>query len=586
MKRIIYTVILLTSPLFLLIAQQQLQHPQKMFKDSDGKLYVNKKQPMYLFLGTDPNDKSSANKLESEQSAEYSNPFYFDTEGRNTVRTPSKVDPETKQLIYPIEDVVFEVYADGIAPTTDSKYYNAPTSYIDKTRYYGKALKVFLTSKDATSGTDKIYYSIDEQPYQEFKDSLSFNEEKEYKLSYYSVDNVGNVEDISTEIFTVDKTPPIANWKLDGEVSGNVASGRSFIEIFAKDEVSGIKHIKYQIDDKTPRKYTSKIPLSLIANGNHDFKFWVEDNVGNITDKDNSANNDIKIFAFIVDKVAPTASALVEGDQYAGNYLYVSARSRCKLTGEDDQLGISKIIYSINNKALDSKYNEPFSFINEQGPQAIYYRSFDMVANKSSIGTLVVNVDNEEPITGIDFKGPQLFNRDTMFINSKTDIILLNEDNASGVQKTEYKVDNGATVTGTKFNIEEDGLHKITFTSTDNVNNKEQEKESEVVVDNVGPEIYVNFSIKPIRKVVEDGKEINVYPPFVKMYIGATDVHCGTNSIWYSIDGGTKKNYAISGSPADVQMFKKEKVYNVTIDANDNLGNKNSKEITFRVAKK
>ncbi len=586
MKKIIYALVLLTLPVIQTKSQEQLRHTPKMYKSEDGKLYVNKNEPMYLFLGTDPSNTNTAKKLESEESKKYSNPFYFDTEGINTIRTPSQVDPETKQLVYPIADVVFEVYADGIAPTTHSSYFNSPTFLKNNIRYYGKGLKVTLSAKDQTSGVESIYYSIDGQPYLPYKDSLSFTEEKEYTLHYYSIDHVGNIENVSTDKFTIDKTPPIANWKLDGEISGKTASGRSFIELLAEDKISGIKNIKYQIDDKPVKIYSSKIPLSYIATGEHKFKFWVEDNVGNITDKDHGTNNDINVYAFIVDQVAPSASALIEGDQYIGKYLYVSERSKCKLIGEDDQLGISKIAYSYNNKTLDNTYEKPFNFNNQNGVQTLFYRAFDMVSNKSTIETLSVYLDNEAPNTGIDFKGPQLFNRDTMFINSKTEIILITEDNASGVQQTTYAIDKKEKSSGNSFNIKEDGWHKISFSSSDNVNNQEITKESEVVIDNVGPEIFVNFSIKPIRKEIIDGKEVNIYPPFVKMYIGATDIQCGTNSIWYAIDGGSKKNYAISGSPADVQMFKQEKTYTVTIDTSDNLGNQTSKEVTFKVAKK
>jgi hypothetical protein len=587
MKKITYALILLTITTFQLKSQKQLEHPKKMHKDAEGKLFINKNQPMYLFLGTDPNNRSEAKKLESEASEKYANPFYFDSEGLNTVRTPSQVDPVTKQLVYPIADIVFEVYADGIAPKTNSQFLNTKTYTKENVRYFGPSLKVTLRSSDKTSGIENIYYSINGSPYQIYTDSLSFNEEQEYTVKYYAVDFVGNVEEVNVQKFTIDKTPPSHNWKFGGETSGKTVSGRSLIELMATDAKSGVKNIKYQIDDKPVRLYSAPIALSQINTGEHDFKYWIEDNVGNIAGEDNGTDKEVKVYAFIVDDVNPTTSANVEGDQYAGSkYLYVSTRSKCKLDGEDDQLGINKITYSFNNKKLDNVYESPIAFETANGPQAVFFQSYDMVANKSNIETLVVYMDNEEPITGIDFKGPQFFNRDTMFINSKTELLLKAEDNASGIKETSYSIDNGESNIGTTFSIKDDGFHTISFETTDNVNNKETTKESEVVVDNVGPEIYVNFSIKPIRKVVENGKEINVYPPFVKMYIGATDYKCGTNSIWYSIDGSTKTKYSSSGSPADMEKFKTEKVYSVVIDATDNLGNKMSKEIQFKVAKK
>jgi hypothetical protein len=566
-------------------SQSQLNHSPKMHRNTDGLLYVNKNQPFYLFIGSDPNSKINSEKLESQSTAKYANPFYFDSEGLNTVRTPSQVDPITRKQVYPIADIVFEVYADGQAPITKIKFSNSPPSHKNKTQFYGPSVKVSFKANDETSGVENIYYSIDESPFQIYKDSLSFIEEKEYNLAYYSVDNVGNAEPIKRKTFAIDKTPPSATWKLSGNIDGNVASGNSAIEILAADNISGVKAIKYKIDNRPVKTYTQPIPLNLIPTGEHTFLFWAEDNVGNVS-QNRAMDNDQNVYAFIVDDVAPTSSALVIGDQYPGKYLYVSSRSQCKLEGEDDLLGINKITYSFNNKTLDKLYNTPFYFKKTQGPQIVFFQAYDMVSNKSKIESLPVYLDNEEPTTGIDFKGPQFFNRDTLFINKTTEVVLLANDNASGIQKTEYQLKGKDWTIKNKFFLKEDGFHVISFTSTDNVNNKEQVKTSELIVDNEGPEIFVNFSIKPIRQISENGKQINVYPPFVKMYIGATDYQCGTGSIWYSIDGETKKRYTISGSPADQEMFKIEKTYKVVIDATDNLGNLKSKELFFKVSKK
>ena len=95
----------------------------------------------------------------------------------------------------------------------------------------------------------------------------------------------------------------------------------------------------------------------------------------------------------------------------------------------------------------------------------------------------------------------------------------------------------------------------------------------------------MNFSIKPTRQELVEGKTVNVYPPFVKLYIGATDKHCGTNSIFYSVDGGTKKNYNANGSPSSMELFKEEKIYSVEVEATDKLGNSNIETLQFKVSK-
>jgi hypothetical protein len=39
--------------------------------------------------------------------------MYLDAEGWNSLRTPSAVNPETKKLVNPLQDVVFELYTAG-----------------------------------------------------------------------------------------------------------------------------------------------------------------------------------------------------------------------------------------------------------------------------------------------------------------------------------------------------------------------------------------------------------------------------------------------------------------------------------------
>ena len=59
-------------------------------------------------------------------------------------------------------------------------------------------------------------------------------------------------------------------------------------------------------------------------------------------------------------------------------------------------------------------------------------------------------------------------------------------------------------------------------------------------MDKTPPEIYSNFSIKPIG--TKGG--LNIYPNYVRMYLGATDAHTGTESVMYSIDDAPMTQYS------------------------------------------
>ncbi len=583
--RVFTTIIafIIVSSFFKMWGQEQIIAYPRIYKAPDGKLYVNKNLPMYLFIGNSPGTKGELSRLESKDSPQYTNPFYFDTEGHNTIRTPSKVDTITKKTVYPISDIIFDVYADGLPPKSKATFENAFKFMKDGKLFYGKGLMVSITANDQTSGVDKTYYSIDNQPYLQYLKPIEFSQAKSYTLKYYSCDNVGNIESVATHNFTVDITPPVATWTLEGDVFENAASGTSNIVLMAQDSESGIKHIKYQVDDRPVTIYKNGISLSTIPSGAYKLRYWAEDNVGNIFE---GADGGTNVYAFVVDRIPPKTSSQIIGDKFVGKNVFVSERSLCQLIAIDEQLKVRTIIYGLGTPVLTEIYDQPFSFVKKPGVQTIYFQAWDMVANQSVIDKVTVFMDIDEPVTRIDYSGPQFFSRDTLFINKETVIKLISRDGESGVANIEYSINNQPFQSGSQFSISNDGLQKIAFRATDNVNNREQDKQSELYVDNLPPDIYVNFSIKSFREEIIDNEKISVYPPYVKMYIGATDRNCGTQDIFYSIDGGQKTKFTGSVSPANSEVFSTEKLYEVKIDANDKLGNSTSKTIKFRIAKK
>ena len=107
---------------------------------------MNKDLPLYLHISNSKDSDDEHYTLESESSPKYSSPFFLDTEGYNTIRTPSKVDPETRKVILPKSDLIFEVYSDGIPPSSLIQYESAPMVNITGKIYFGKGLEITLSS--------------------------------------------------------------------------------------------------------------------------------------------------------------------------------------------------------------------------------------------------------------------------------------------------------------------------------------------------------------------------------------------------------------------------------------------------------
>jgi hypothetical protein len=180
--------------LSILQAQEQLPCEKKVVYGKNGKLFVNSDLGIYLWLSSSPDEQSKKVRLVSDSSQKYTNPMYFDTEGYNTIRSPWAVDTNSKRIVYPLHDIIFEVYSDGKAPIT--KVYPKGTAIRTKkggTKYKDQ-VNIELKAVDGISGIDKTYYSVDNNPYTAYINMISVISSGKHVLKFYSTDNVGNRE--------------------------------------------------------------------------------------------------------------------------------------------------------------------------------------------------------------------------------------------------------------------------------------------------------------------------------------------------------------------------------------------------------
>jgi len=565
-------------------AQQIPDFKQKMYVDSLNRLYVNKDLPIYLWLSTSQN-KDSAVLLQSHESKDYVNPFYFDTEGLNTVRTPSKVDKETRKVVQPKSDIIFEIYADGLPPVSYTHFSGAKKYVKGGKVYYSKGLKLKLTAKDAVSGVQDIYYSINGGDFIRYTGEVEINTEGEIILKYFAVDHVGNVEQVKTKTFYLDFTPPVIKSERTGTTKGNILSKDAKIVLTATDELSGVKAIMYSIDGKSPVIYTKALPAYILGGGEHKFNFYALDNVGNTSLGDDKASIEYNT-SFVYDNTGPEVQLLpMEGCSYEkNNILYLSKSCKMGFDATDDYTAVKKIEYAFNSKAKFTEFTDEFNLSENNKSAVLYYRAVDEVNNHSKLYYKQVVLDDQAPASWIKYGTPQFFDRDTLFISEKTSISLYSKDAITGVSKIEYKINDNDFVSYSKsFRLNKYGLNVIQFKATDNVNNVENVKTSRVVLDNLAPEIYVRFSIESVGIKDYDGKKLAVYPKYSKMYIAATDKNSGTAKILYSVNKAPFLNYATNNQIIKGGIFTKSGIYTIMIKAIDKLGNQAVKEVSFYI---
>ena len=555
------------------LAQEKKAHKKTYFVDSDKKLFWQAEVPFYLFITNNPKGKSH-HLLKSEGTPAHANPMYFDTEGINYFRTSFAADSIGKP-IEPKVELLWEAYKDSYAPVTTVTFSDA-VKYVNEEGeiYFGPGLKTSAEALDQISGLEEINFSVDQEPYKTYSQPINYSENRLYETRFYSVDKVGNDEEVQTFIFIHDTEAPISEYEVLGDRSGNILSPRSRVKLSSVDYSSQVRNTSFRIDDNSLNTYNQEISLKNLVDGTHQITFFGTDNVSN--------KEEDKEFNFYLDATPPVVEATVLGDQYQNRgRVFISTRTKVQLKATDNKAGVKKVLYSIDG-GPEKVYREPFTLDKSKGAHEVTFYAIDKVNNdykglfkEEYGGRKSLDMDMDAPEISHQYSGSQYFSRDTTFITSATEVQLIANDIESGVKTVGYKV-NGkkGIVYGDPFKILEEGLYKIDYYGTDEVNNRNA-KDFYFVVDNTGPKIEHILSMEPVGHIVLNDKDapIPVYSRGTKLYLGATDQVVDTDRIFFRINEGEELEY---NKP---YKFKTPGLVTFSVRAMDKLGNTSSSEV-------
>lgn len=514
------------------------------------RLYWNKHLPVYLLLSQNASGEDF-HILKSEAMPKYGTPFYFDTEGRNFMRTRWAVDPDTKKAIVPQREILWEVYADGQAPqtlirVTDNK------GTMGSNRYLGAGAAFTLSAKDHISGVNGIYYSVNGAPFQPYTEKILLVNEGRNEVRYCAEDRVGNRETIHTQVLNCDITPPQTQSELIGLVIGedNTVTPYTQINLSSTDALSGVLMTYYRIDQGAWHTYIPKLKISLreLADGNHTLEYYSIDKMDN--------KEELQTLTFYVDAVPPITISDILGDKFlVGDKLYFSSRTKMKITAVDNHSGVKEVRYSIDGGEFNV-YNEPFYMPNVQGWHTVKYYSVDSTDN----ATTTINgaglyeyrmkidkvfVDLTGPTIEYQIRGLKYARNDTTFIASNSEIRLSGSDGESGLHHLAYAIDRDPWEKAYSAPFDLDGLasgrHDIEYFGYDNVGNRNV-KSFMVIVDSDAPSASYYISVKAYPNEKDaDGKP--VYPMDAMIYLSAQDNMTGVAKLQYSLNGKPLQDY-------------------------------------------
>jgi len=543
----------------------------RYFIGPDSTLYWNRALPVYIKLAPSP-DGAGVN-LVSKEFEKYTNPVFLDTEGPNFIRTRYAVDKNTRQTVKPQLEVLFEVVADGEAPESTISFKNAHAFSSAGKQYYGRGLTYELASSDKYAGVEFIHSAINSDPFSVYQQAISVPGEGEQTVRFYSTDRVGNVEPVKQSVFTTDLSAPVISHNINGISDSNTIASTSTIYFTATDPLSGVARIHYRFDQAPFSIYTgANLKLDHLEDGDHVLEYYAEDHVGN-----RSVNAG---FRFYYDKLAPITASDILGDKYIWqDKVYFSGRTKMKLTAIDNKAGVKEIRYSVDQEAFKT-YEEPFYLPAVQGNHTIRFYSIDRLSNtpggaeeyKHNIN--LVFLDLTGPDIGHSFNGPTFRANNELFMGPKTTFVLQGKDNQSGLQYMAYSIDGAQAETRYEkpFGLDlPSGVHRIELFAYDQVNNRNV-SEATVHFDSGSPIIISNFSTSPSAQ--RDG--LGVYPPYVVLFLAATDEIVGNDKIYYRINDGPELAYS---NP--IGNLAPDKKYEIRVRAVDKVGNESTRSVSF-----
>ncbi|ACL75029.1 OmpL47-type beta-barrel domain-containing protein [Ruminiclostridium cellulolyticum] len=338
------------------------------------------------------------------------------------------------------------------APVTTS---NAPVNWIKQS-----PVVVTLSATDNMTGVAKTYYSLNDSEYIEGT-TITVDKAGVNKISFYSVDKVGNKEDVKTAEVRIDKSAPVTTAKVPADWSKEDVA----VTLIAEDQQSGVAKTYYSVDES---EYLEGTSFTVKGDGIHKISYYSVDASGN--------EEEVKTTEVKIDKTAPVTTANVPAD-------WSKEDVAVTLIAEDQQSGVARTYYSVD----ESEYLEGTSFtVKGDGIHKISYYSVNASGNEEEVKTTEVKIDKTAPVTTA--KVPADWSKEDVTVT------LTATDEQSGVAKTYYSFDESEYLEGTSFTVKGDGIHKISYYSVDASGNEEEVKTTEVRIKKSEPVITLNMS--------------------------------------------------------------------------------------------
>ena len=295
--------------------------------------------------------------------------------------------------------------------------------------WYDDAVKVTLNGSDNGSGIATTYYSVDNGAATTYAGPFSYGAEGTHSISFWSVDNAGNIERAGAPIrLQIDKTAPTTTVSnpISPDSGWFVKNGIPFA-FKATDGGSGVAATYYTIDGGDRQTYGEPFTADL-STGTHHVTYWSVDLADNA--------EAVHAFDVNVDTDAPTitGSASPAANSFGWNNTDVKVQFTCADVGSGLQTGVAGC-------AGDTTLS------NDGAGQKVHGDAVDVAGNRSGTDVTGINIDKTKPtLVGVptDPNGAGWYKGDVT-------VKWVGDDALSGIDPASQPT--GSTITGEGANL-------------------------------------------------------------------------------------------------------------------------------------
>ncbi|TBR19407.1 hypothetical protein EPO15_14270 [bacterium] len=440
----------------------------------------------------------------------------------------------------------------------------------------------------AGSGVDRIETAVDGGPYAAYSAALMFPEGR-HTIQFRAYDRVGNLAAAQTLELRSDATAPLSSLASQGGVQAAGPDAASFYASAATrlvlsatdptvaDVAAGVDFIRWQDNGGAFQTYSA--PLAL-AEGRHLLAYQSQDKVQNV--------EILRSTTVLIDATAPHTAHHIGTPAFTDldGTRYITPATPVTFTAEDPALpagtagsGVERIEVSIDGSAF-AAYSSALTF--PEGRHTVQFRAIDWVGNVEAAQTLSLRSDASAPLTSLDVQGGRqatgpdatsfYASTSTRYALPAADPVI--ENVASGVAFTHWQDNGGVLMTYAAPIAFPEGVHVLTYSSEDRVQNVEPQRTATARVDATPP--ITQFSLNGPRYAHAAGDDSAGGELFISPASGlqlspvdpvSNGVASGLDRLLASVDGGPFLPWAGGMS------FTQEGVHSIAYRAADRVGN-------------